>query len=88
MKNRVKFFASELFSPIQGGKVFGNNITPIPAQIFEIAGTKIVNHGQPRRRKFLLESQGQVGANEAGPTGDEQIGSGRSHKKGVDINKS
>jgi len=76
VENRVELFAAELPAPIQGGQVLGNKVAPVTAQIFEITGPEIINHGEPGGWNLVLEGKGQVGADKAGPAGDEQIGSG------------
>ena|SRR5689334_22900292 len=75
MENSVKFLPAELLRPIHRRKILGNKIPAITTEIFEITGAKIVDHSQPRGRKFILQRQGKVGADETGATGDKQIGS-------------
>ena len=73
MKNRVEFFVAELFAPIQRGQILRDEIAAITLQILEIAGAKIVDHGQPRVREFVLQREHQVRADEAGAAGDERL---------------
>src|SRR5438132_14224748 len=79
MKDRVEFLVTELLLPIQGCEILRDEIAAVAAQIFEIAGTEIVDHGQSRVWKFFLEREREIGADEAGATGDEEIGRGSGH---------
>ena len=85
MKNRVELFVAELFAPIQRGKVLSDKIAAIAGEILEISGTKIVDHRETRVRKFLLQREREIGADEAGSTGDDQVGRrvSRRHRKFV-----
>ena len=76
MKDRVELFAAELFLPIERRQVLRHEVAAITAQIFKIAGAEIVDHGEPRVRKFLLERESQIRADEAGAAGHEEVGSG------------
>ena len=76
MKNRVELFIAELLAPIERGQVLGNEISAVTGEILEIAGTKIINHREPRVRKFLLQREREIGADEAGSTGDDEVGTG------------
>ncbi len=80
MKNRVELFIAELFAPVERGQVLRDEIAAITAQIFKIAGAKIVDHGQARFREFLLQRESEIGADEAGATCDEEIGRGCGHE--------
>ncbi len=73
MENAVEFFVAKLRLPIERREVGRDKIAAIAAQVFEIARAKIVDHGQTRRGIFLLQRKGEVGADEAGPTGDEKV---------------
>src|SRR2546427_11293435 len=42
-------------------------------------GAEIVDHGQARVRKFSLQREGEIGADEAGATGNEEVGRGLCH---------
>jgi hypothetical protein len=48
----------------------GNKVVSISSEIFEVTGTKIVDHRQSRFGKFFLQRQGEIGADESGPSGD------------------
>ena len=74
MKNGVEFFVAELFVPVERCQILRHEIAAITAQIFKIARTEIVDHGQARLGKFFLQSERKIGADEAGPAGDHQIG--------------
>ena len=76
MKDRVELFVSELFVPIERGQILRHEIAMIAAQIFEIAGAEIVNHGQTRVAKLFLEREGEVRADESGAAGNEEVGNG------------
>ena len=45
-------------------------VATITGEIFEVARAKIVDHRQPRLRKFFLQRKGEIRANEAGASGD------------------
>src|ERR1700724_1053819 len=79
MKNRVELFVSELLLPVHRGQVLRDEITAIAAQIFEIAGAKIIDDGQARAGQFLLQRQGEVRADETGAASDEKVGSRCGH---------
>ena len=62
----------EFFTPVVGNEVttprMGHfNIFPIHA------GAKVVNHGQRRIRKFFLQCKDEIGADESGAAGHEQV---------------
>jgi len=73
MKNRVELFLAKMFPPVELSEVSRQNIAAITAQIFEITGSKIVDHGKPRRRKFFLQREDEIGADEAGPSGNDEV---------------
>ena len=74
MKNGVDLFVTELFAPIQSREIFCHEIAAIPGEILEIAGAKIVDHRQTRLRKFFLQRQCKIGADETGSASDDEIG--------------
>ena len=77
MKNRVESRGrgiAELFAPIQGGEILRDEIAAVAAQIFKIAGAKIVDHGEARVGKLVLQGKSQVRADKAGSAGDEKAG--------------
>ena len=73
MENRVELFAAELFPPIQGGQVLGDEIAPITAKIFEITRPKIVDDREPGVWEFFLQRQREIRADETGATSDNKI---------------
>src|SRR5436190_22434972 len=77
MKDRVEFLVAELLAPIEGGQVLGHEIAAVTRQILEIAGAEIVNHGQANVRHSFLESEDEIGADEAGAACDENGINGR-----------
>ena len=85
MKDRVEPFVAELLSPIERGQILRNKVAAVAGEILEIAGTKIVDHREPRIRKFLLQREREIGADEAGAAGDDEVGRrvGRGHRKFV-----
>ena len=78
MKNRIELFVAELLAPIERVEVLRNEIATISGKILEIAGAKIVNHGQTCVRKFFLQREREIGADETSSAGDEQIAIGTS----------
>jgi len=81
MENGVELFVTELYPPIERGQILRDKIAAIAAQIFEIAGAKIVDYRESRVGKFFLERECQIGADKAGAAGDEKIGRGCGHKR-------
>ncbi len=73
MKNGVELLPSELFVPIEFRQILGHEIAAVAGQVFEIAGAEIVDHGEARLRKFLLQSKRQVRADKAGAAGHDEI---------------
>ena len=71
MKNCVEFFVAELLPPIERGQILRDEIAAIAGQVLEIAGTKIIDHGQPRLRHPLLQGEDKVGADETGAARNE-----------------
>ena len=74
MKNGIELFFAELSVPIKRCQILGDKVDTVAGEILEIAGTKIVDHREPRVRKFLLQRERQIGADEAGSPGDEEVG--------------
>ena len=73
MKNRVEPLVPELFAPIERRQVLRNEIAAISSEIFEITRAEIVDHRQSRIGKFLLQRKCEIGADETGSAGDDQI---------------
>src|SRR5205823_6538514 len=73
MKDRVELFVPELLLPIECGQILRHEIAAITAQILKIAGAEIVDHGQSGLGKFFLEREREIGADESGATGNEEI---------------
>jgi hypothetical protein len=65
---------AELLSPIERRQILGDEITAIPCQILEITGTEVINHNEVRVRKFFLQRQREIRADEAGAAGDDEVG--------------
>ena len=74
MKNRVELFIAELLMPVERRQVLRYEIATVAGEILEIAGTEIIDHRETRVRKFILQRERQIGADEAGSTGDEEVG--------------
>ena len=74
MKNGVDLLIAELVVPIQSRQILRNEVAAISREILEIAGTKIVDHRQTRIRKFFLQRQCKIGADETGSASDDEIG--------------
>ena len=73
MKNCIELFVAELIVPIERFQILRNKVATISSEILEIAGTKIIDHRQSRYRVFLLQTQHEIRADEAGTAGDEEI---------------
>ena len=69
---RVEFFVAELLLPIERGQILRDEIAAVTGQVLEIAGAKIIDHRQPRLRHSLLQSEDEIGADEAGAAGNEE----------------
>ena len=74
MKNPIELCVAKLLAPIERGEILRNEISTIAGKILEIAGAKIVNHGETCVRKFFLQREREIGADETSSAGDEQIG--------------
>ena len=85
MKNGIELFVAKLIVPIERCQVLRYKIATVAGEILEIAGTEIIDHGEPRVRKFLLQREREIGADEAGATGDGEVGRmvSRGHRKFV-----
>jgi len=57
-----------------------DEISAIACQVFEITGSKIINHCEVRVREFLLQRKREIRSDEAGATGDNEVGLGRGHR--------
>ena len=73
MKNAVELLSAKLGAPIERSEICRHEVTSITAKILEIARTKIVDHRQSRAGIFLLQTQHEIRADEAGTAGDEEI---------------
>src|SRR4030095_14962048 len=69
MKNRVELFLAELFPPVQLRQIDRTKGSAITRQILETSGAKIVDHGESRIRKSLLQFQNKIRPDKAGATG-------------------
>jgi len=74
MKNGIELFVAELFVPVERRQILRYEIAAIAGQVLEIAGAEIVDYHETRSRKLFLQGEREIGADEAGPAGDEQIG--------------
>src|SRR4029450_12632049 len=74
MKNRIELFVAELIVPIERCQILRNKVATVVSEILEIAGTEIIDHREPRVRKSLLQREREIGADEAGSTGDDEVG--------------
>ena len=85
MKDRVEPFVAELLSPIERGQILRNEIAAISGEIFETTRAKVIDHGQTRVREFFLQRQREIGSDESGSPGDDEVGRrvGRGHRKFV-----
>ena len=68
---RVEFLVAELLPPIERGQILRDEIAAVAGQVLEIAGTKIIDHRQPRLRHPLLQAEHKIRADEAGTAGNE-----------------
>ena len=74
MKNRIEAFVAELLAPIECSQILRDKIAAVSTEILEITGAKIIDYGQARVRKFFLQSQCKIGADETGSARDDEIG--------------
>jgi hypothetical protein len=77
MKNCVESRScriAEFFSPLQCRQIFRDEISLIPFQILEITGPEIVNHRQVCVRKFFLQRQREIRADEPGAASNDEFG--------------
>ena len=83
MEDRVELFVAEPFLPIQRSQILRDQIPAVSGEIFEITGSKIINHSETRVREFFLQRKREIGADETGAASDNQVQSriSRRHKK-------
>ena len=81
VKNRIEFFIAELLSPIKHGQTLRDEITAVAGEVLEIAGAKIVDHGEPCVRLSFLQGEHKVRADETGATSDKNGRIRVSHSK-------
>ena len=83
MENGVELFVAEPLLPIQHSQILRDEIAAVSGEIFEITGSKIINHSETRVRKFFLQRKREIGADETGAASDNQVQSriSRGHKK-------
>ena len=74
VKNRVEFFATELFTPIHCRQILRDEIATIANEILKITRAKIVNYREMRGRKFFLQCECEIRADKTGAAGDDEIG--------------
>jgi hypothetical protein len=58
-----------------------NEIAAISGEILEIAGAKVIDHGETRVREFFLQRQREIGSDETGSPGDDKVGTGWGHRQ-------
>ena len=85
MKNGIELFVGELIAPIERCQILRDKVATVAGEILKIAGAKIIDHRELRVRKFLLQREREIGADEAGAAGDDEVGRrvGRGHRKFV-----
>lgn len=76
MKNGVELLLAELLAPIECSQILRDKIAAVSTEILEITGAKIIDYGQARVRKFFLQVECKIGADEPSSAGDKQIGRG------------
>ena len=76
VKNGVEVLIAELLAPIQPRHIGRDKIAAVSTEILEITGAKIIDYGQARVRKFFLQVECKIGADEPSSAGDKQIGRG------------
>ena len=83
MENGVELFVAEFLSPVECRQVLRDQIPAVSGEIFEITGSKIIDHGETRVRKFFLQRKREIGSDETGAASDNQVQSriSRGHKK-------
>ena len=59
--------------PVESREVLGDEIASVAGEILEITGAKIVDHGQSSLGKLFLQGKNEIGADETGAAGDEQV---------------
>ena len=73
MKDRVKRFIAELFPPVERRQILRNEIATVTGEILKITRAEIVNYGNTRVRKSLLQRQCKIGADETGAARDDEV---------------
>ncbi len=82
VEDRIELFPAKLVLPIERRQILRDEIAAITDEVLEIAGAKIVEHRQARVRKFLLQRENKIRADETGAAGHHQVESriGRGHR--------
>jgi hypothetical protein len=73
VKNGVELFIIELLAPIETRQILRHEIAAISGEIFEITRPKVVNYRDMRVLEPFLQRQGEIGADEAGASGDNEV---------------
>jgi len=73
MKNGVEFFVTELVVPVERRQILRHEIAAVTREILEITRTKIIYYGATRIREFFLQRKREIGPDETGTAGDEQV---------------
>ena len=71
MENAIEGFVAELRAPIESGQIRCDEVALITTKIFEIAGTEIIDDREARTRKFLLQREDKIRADETGSAGNK-----------------
>ena len=74
VKNGVELLIAELVLPIARCQVLRYKVPGVTGEVLKITRAKIVDHSQPRVRKFFLQRQSEIGADKTGSAGDDEIG--------------
>ena len=73
MENGVELFVAEPFLPIQRSQILRDQIPAVSGEIFEITGSKVVDHGETRVREFFLQRKCEIGSDETGAASNNQV---------------
>lgn len=73
MKDCVERFIAKLFPPVERRQILRNEIATVTGQVLEITGAEIVDNRQTRVLESFLQRQGEIRADEAGASGDNEV---------------
>src|SRR5437764_12987835 len=74
MKNCIKAFVVELLAPIEGRQILRDEIAAVTGEILKVTRAEIIDHRETRVREFFLQGEREIGADETGPAGDNEVG--------------